>query len=81
MRSGPGLAVLEASLRKDLERLEYPKRSWVVPWKMGFGGASISGMKYSLPKLVSAITRQLYREDKDAHFESLMSFDVKEFEP
>jgi cation diffusion facilitator CzcD-associated flavoprotein CzcO len=48
---------------------------------LGFGGASISGMKYSLPKLVSAITRQLYCEDKDAHFESLMNFDVKEFEP
>jgi cation diffusion facilitator CzcD-associated flavoprotein CzcO len=48
---------------------------------LGFGGASISGMKYSLPKLVSALTRQFYREDKDAYFESLMSFDVKEFEP
>lgn len=31
--------------------------------------------------LVSAITRQPYREDEDAHFEPLMSFDVKEFEP
>ncbi|PTL81503.1 FAD/NAD(P)-binding protein [Vitiosangium sp. GDMCC 1.1324] len=48
---------------------------------LGFGGASISGMKYSLPKLVSGITRQLYCDDKDAYFESLMSYDVKEFEP
>jgi hypothetical protein len=48
---------------------------------LGFDGASISGMKYSLPKWVSGITRQLYCEDKDAYFESLMSHDVKEFEP
>jgi FAD-dependent urate hydroxylase len=48
---------------------------------LGFGGASISGMKYSLPKLVSGITRQLYCDDKDAYFESLMTYDVKEFEP
>src|SRR6218665_1833511 len=48
---------------------------------LGLGGASISGMKYSLPRLVSGITRQLYVEDKDAYFDSLMKFDVKEFEP
>ncbi|WP_434384280.1 FAD/NAD(P)-binding protein [Melittangium boletus] len=48
---------------------------------LGLGGASISGMKYSLPRLVSGITRQLYVEDKDAHFASLMKFDLKEFEP
>jgi cation diffusion facilitator CzcD-associated flavoprotein CzcO len=48
---------------------------------LGFGGASISGMKYSLPKLINGITRQLYFEDKDAYFESLMKYDVKEFEP
>jgi cation diffusion facilitator CzcD-associated flavoprotein CzcO len=48
---------------------------------LGFGGASISGMKYSLPKLVSGITRQLYLDDKDAFFDSLMKFDLKEFEP
>ncbi|SEL34221.1 Predicted flavoprotein CzcO associated with the cation diffusion facilitator CzcD [Stigmatella aurantiaca] len=48
---------------------------------LGFGGASISGLKYSLPRLVSGITRQLYLEDKDAFFESLMTYDVKEFEP
>ena len=48
---------------------------------LGFGGASISGLKYSLPKLVSGITKQLYLDDKDAFFDSLMKFDVKEFEP
>lgn len=38
-------------------------------------------MKYSLPKWVPGLTRRLYCEDKDAYFESLMSYDVEEFEP
>lgn len=48
---------------------------------LGFGGASISGMKYGLPKLVSGVTRQLYLDDRDAFFESLERYDEKEFEP
>ena len=43
------------------------QRSW------GFDGAGISGMKGSLPKWVPGIPRR--------YFESLMSYDVKEFEP
>ncbi len=45
----------------------------------GFGGASISGMKYSVPRLVEGITGQLYRDDIDQHFESLESFNLREF--
>ena len=48
---------------------------------LGFGGASISGMKYGLPRLVSGVTRQLYFDDRDAFFESLAGYDEKEFEP
>ncbi|WP_426754360.1 SidA/IucD/PvdA family monooxygenase [Myxococcus sp. Y35] len=47
---------------------------------LGFGGASISGMKYGLPRLVAGVTRQLYLDDRDAFFESLSSFDEKEFD-
>jgi cation diffusion facilitator CzcD-associated flavoprotein CzcO len=46
---------------------------------LGFGGGSISGMKYSLPRIIGGITRQLYTEDADAHFESLAQFDIEEF--
>ena len=46
---------------------------------LGFGGASISGMKYSIPRLVSGITESLYREDAPQHYESLCAFDLKEF--
>lgn len=46
---------------------------------MGFGGASISGMKYSLPKLVGGITRQLYLEDAQEHFQSLCDYYQPEF--
>ncbi|HEX7451196.1 MAG TPA: NAD(P)/FAD-dependent oxidoreductase, partial [Polyangiaceae bacterium] len=38
---------------------------------MGFGGASISGLKYSAPRLVAGITRSLFLEDSAAHYESL----------
>ena len=46
---------------------------------LGFGGASISGMKYSIPRLVSGITRSLFIEDREAHFESLRRFSEAEF--
>lgn len=46
---------------------------------LGFGGASISGMKYSAQRLVAAITRSLFVEDKDAHFASLCSFSETEW--
>jgi FAD-dependent urate hydroxylase len=46
---------------------------------LGFGGASISGMKYSIPRLVAGITGSLFVEDRDAHFESLCRFAEREF--
>jgi len=46
---------------------------------LGFAGAFISGLKYSLPKLVDGVTRQLYREDADHFFTTLAAYDVREF--
>lgn len=46
---------------------------------LGFGGASISGMKYSIPRLVAGITRSLFLEDRALHYESLRRFAEKEF--
>ena len=46
---------------------------------MGFGGASISGLKYSVARLVSGITRSLFLEDSGAHFESLCAYSEAEF--
>jgi len=46
---------------------------------MGFGGASISGLKYSAPRLVAGITRSLFLEDSAAHFDSLCRFAEPEF--
>ena len=46
---------------------------------MGFGGASISGLKYSAQRLVSGITRSLFLEDSAAHFESLCQYAEPEF--
>ncbi|HVZ72954.1 MAG TPA: NAD(P)/FAD-dependent oxidoreductase [Polyangia bacterium] len=46
---------------------------------MGFGGASISGMKYSIPRLVGGITSSFFVEDRERHFESLRTFKEVEF--
>jgi cation diffusion facilitator CzcD-associated flavoprotein CzcO len=46
---------------------------------LGFGGASISGMKYSIPRLVSGVTGSLFLEDRAAHFHSLLGFAEREF--
>jgi cation diffusion facilitator CzcD-associated flavoprotein CzcO len=46
---------------------------------MGFGGASISGLKYSAQRLVSGITRSLFVEDSASHFNGLRTFSEPEF--
>jgi cation diffusion facilitator CzcD-associated flavoprotein CzcO len=46
---------------------------------MGFGGASISGLKYSAQRLVAGITRSLFLEDSAAHFDGLCAFSEPEF--
>jgi hypothetical protein len=46
---------------------------------LGFGGASISGMKYSIPRLVGGITRSFFLEERDVYFESLRTFGEREF--
>lgn len=46
---------------------------------LGFAGSSISGMKYSVQRLVSGITKQFYFEDAQKYYEQLKSFDVREF--
>ena len=45
----------------------------------GFSGASISGMKYAIPRLVAGVTRSLFLEDSSEHYASLCAFDEKEF--
>jgi FAD-dependent urate hydroxylase len=46
---------------------------------LGFGGASISGMKYSNARLVSGITGSLFLEDRDRHWQSLRAFAEEDF--
>jgi FAD-dependent urate hydroxylase len=45
----------------------------------GFGGASISGMKYSVARLVAGITGSLFLEDAEHYYQSLCSFNEREF--
>jgi len=46
---------------------------------LGFGGASISGMKYSIPRLVGGITSSFFVEDRQRHLDSLRDFNETEF--
>jgi cation diffusion facilitator CzcD-associated flavoprotein CzcO len=46
---------------------------------LGFGGASISGMKYSIPRLVSGITASFFVEDRAHYYQSLCDFSEREF--
>ena len=41
---------------------------------LGFGEASISGMKYSIPRPAGGITGSFFVEDRDARFDSLRTF-------
>lgn len=45
---------------------------------MGLSGASISGMKYGVARLVSGLARDLFTEDAQAHLDSLRAYDTVE---
>lgn len=55
----------------------YTFGSWL---SMGFGGSSISGMKYSVARIVAGLTKSFYLEDLEQYFHGLESFDTTEFE-
>lgn len=69
-----------------------PRNAEAAPWisslfcynyaglaSLGFAGAFISGLRYSLPKLVDGITAQLYRDHAEHFYASLEAYDVREF--
>jgi hypothetical protein len=41
---------------------------------MGLSAASISGMKYGLPRLIQGVVGDLFREDADYHFQNLSDY-------
>ncbi|MBX9667541.1 MAG: NAD(P)/FAD-dependent oxidoreductase [Candidatus Obscuribacterales bacterium] len=46
---------------------------------LGFGGASIAGMKYSLPRVIAGVTKQLYLEDATRYLGTLRCFNQEEY--
>ncbi len=48
---------------------------------MSFGpsGASINAMKFAVPQLTSAVTRDLFADDAELHFEQLKNYQMPEF--
>jgi len=45
---------------------------------MGLSGASISGMRYGVARLVGGLARDLFVADKDRHLASLLAYDIPE---
>ena len=45
---------------------------------MGLSGASISGMKYGVARLVAGLARDLFIEDAGLHLDSLLAYDTPE---
>ncbi|MDQ1079775.1 SidA/IucD/PvdA family monooxygenase [Pseudoroseomonas cervicalis] len=52
--------------------------TYAATLSMGLSGASISGMKYGVPRLVDGICRALWLEDAEAQLASLRRFDLAE---
>lgn len=52
--------------------------TYAATLSMGLSGASISGMKYGVPRLVDGLCRALWREDAEAHLAALRSYDAAE---
>ncbi|MXP65770.1 NAD(P)/FAD-dependent oxidoreductase [Roseomonas sp. M0104] len=52
--------------------------TYAATLSMGLSGASISGMKYGVPRLVDGLCRVLWREDAEAHLAALRAYDVAE---
>jgi cation diffusion facilitator CzcD-associated flavoprotein CzcO len=48
---------------------------------LGISAGAITGMKFGIPKLVAGITRQLFLEGADQHYDSLVRFDEPELDP
>ena len=45
---------------------------------LGLTGSATTGIKYGVPRLVGGIARDLFREDADRYYQSLLSYDEQE---
>ncbi len=47
---------------------------------LGFSGGGMNGLKYALPRAINGIVNGLFRSDIQEHYESLVAYDVEEFD-
>lgn len=55
--------------------------TFAATMSLGASGCSINAMKIAVPRLAAGITRALFQEDVDRHWESLKAYDTPVFEP
>jgi cation diffusion facilitator CzcD-associated flavoprotein CzcO len=76
---GPGLQLLEkvrgtAPILADIHLFDFGATA-----SFGPSGSSINAMKYAVPRLVGALTRDLFFADIDQHYARLLAYDTPEF--
>lgn len=54
--------------------------NFAATMSMGPSGAAIRSLKYAVPKLAYALTRDLFRSDLERHWHDLQAFEGREFE-
>jgi hypothetical protein len=46
---------------------------------LGLSAAALSGLKFSMPRLVAAVAGQLFEDDRDAILNGFFNYDLREF--
>ena len=71
---GPGFQFLERNKGTAPILGRIHNFSYGATLSMGLSAASISGMKYGLPRLIRGVVGDLFREDVDYHYQSLLNY-------
>jgi FAD-dependent urate hydroxylase len=71
---GPGFQFLEKEKGTAPILGRIHNFSYGASLSMGLSAASISGMKYGLPRLIKGVVGDLFREDVDYQFQSLLDY-------
>lgn len=71
---GPGFQFTEKSAGATPWVTRIHNFTYGATLSMGLSAASISGMKYGVPRLIQGVVGDLFREDADYHFQNLSDY-------
>lgn len=76
---GPGFELLPKTQRDSEKVYGLFAFNYAALASLGLATSSLGGLKASLPKLVSAVTGQLFKDDQEAIIADFYAYDVPEF--